>query len=375
MLAIKHAKLDKIIVFKPELLMNLISLFAKYTRIPKSNFSSILFLAAISITPLLKAESIAIKNLPGWQADNLVNAWPGWLASCEAFRKKKRPVWIKLCNASKDIESGDAAAIRAFFESAFKATPLLNSNGSTDGIITGYFEPVLAGKLKPDNQYRYPVYSKPEHQSLQTLSRQQIEQSPEKLEQSVIAWTNDPYDLFFLHVQGSGRIQLDDGSQKSLVYAGNNGHDYTSIGKVLINQGLMEKDNISMQTLKQWLLDHPEQATEILQQNKRYIFFNLQPTPENQTGPKGSLNVPLTPQRSIAIDPSKVTMGSPMWLETTLPGEPANTTFRRLVFAQDTGAAIKGNVRADVFFGQGEQAEYLAGHMNQNGRMYLLIPD
>ena len=374
MLAHNHAKLDKIIVFKPELLMNLFSLLNKHhvSLLQKSN--TLLILLSFLCTPFVFATEIRLSDLPGWQQDNLNDAWNSWQQSCIAFDKKDLSNWQQLCTRSDSINPDNTQAIRDFFESSFKITAITNSSGTSEGTITGYYEPVLSGSLSADDEFRFPIFTKPLSNEMGSLTRKQIEQDPNQLKQSVIAWTNDPHDLFFLHVQGSGRIQLKNGTQQSLVYAGNNGHDYTSIGKVLINQGLMEKEKISMQTLKQWLQSNPQKAAEIMQHNKRYIYFNLVQTPEHESGPRGSLNVPLTPSRSIAIDPSKITLGSPVWLDTTLPVKEDEELFQRLMFAQDTGAAIKGHVRADVFFGQGKEAEFLAGHMNQLGKMYVLVP-
>ena len=328
----------------------------------------------ILLSTLLFADELELRKMPGWQSDNLDNAWHSWQQSCIAFEKQKLEKWNNLCLDASRIDPGDAFAIRNFFEQNFTITAITNNDGGLSGIITGYYEPLLAGSLQANEEYNIPIYAKPESASIRTLSRQKIAENPAALEPHIIAWTNNPYDLFFLHIQGSGLIKFTDGTYRSLAYAGNNNHEYTSIGKVLINSGAMNKDEISMQTLKIWLQDNPEQAIDIMNQNQRFIYFNLTELTANESGPRGSLNVPLTPKRSIAIDPQQVTLGSPIWLDTTLPSDNQSKPFQQLVFAQDTGAAIKGRIRADVFFGQGQQAEYLAGNMNQAGKMYLLTP-
>ena len=335
----------------------------------------IAILSILTICPsFANAGETKLSDLPGWGNDDLSDAWDAWTNSCAAFRKKQLPVWIKVCDEADQVTPTEEN-IKNYFESHFKLSAIKNNNSSSDGIITGYYEPVLLGSLEPNDEYKYPVYQKPANPGLQSLSRKQIEQQSEKFIKDILLWTNNPYDLFFLHVQGSGRVQLTNGQQKSLVYAGNNSHNYTSIGKVLIDRGKIEKEKVSLATLKDWLNNHPNQAANVLHQNKRYIFFNLVETPASESGPRGSLNVPLTPQRSIAIDPKHVTLGSPIFLQTTVPNETDQPKlFNRLMFAQDTGAAIKGQVRADVFFGQGERAEYLAGNMNQKGKMYILSP-
>ena len=334
----------------------------------------LIFSAFLTLCTACSATELKLSALSDWHNADLQQSWKAWQNSCIAFKKKKMQNWIQLCEKSKQVATINKD-IKTFFESNFKVAPITNKDGSTEGIITGYYEPVLQGSLQASNEFKYPIYTKPTDRTVQSLTRQQIENHPDKLENDIILWTNDPYDLFFLHVQGSGRVQLKNGQQKSLVYAGNNNRAYTSIGKVLINSGEMLREKVSLQTLKTWLNNNPSKSTNVLQQNERYIFFNLTETPKEETGPRGSLNIPLTPSHSIAIDPNYVTMGSPVWLETTLPtdnNEPKN--FYRLVFAQDTGAAIKGQVRADVFFGQGEEAEFLAGNMNQKGKMYQLVP-
>lgn len=369
-----HAKLEPSIVINPELPMNFYITNVAKLILKSTRYAVMAGLSAILVVNV-QATGADLQSLPGWQEDNLVQAWGGWQQSCTALKKKNNKSWTALCEKSSRIDASNPGAIRQFLEQNFTALAINNPDGSSEGVITGYYEPLLRGSSHADDVYRYPVYGKPGDVSLAGLTRAQIEARPGGLEQDIILWTDNPYDLFFLHVQGSGRVKMTTGEQKSLVYAGNNGHEYTSIGKVLIERGEMEKENMSMQTLKQWLIGHPQKAIDVMQQNNRFIFFALTNTPENEAGPRGSLNVPLTPGRSIAIDPAQITPGSPMWLDTTLPENSGHPSlFQRLVFAQDTGAAIKGRVRADVFFGQGDQAEYLAGHMNQPGRLYLLVP-
>jgi len=334
----------------------------------------LIFSTTLALSVACSATQINQSDQPLLASDDMQQAWNAWQNSCITFKKKKQQPWLNLCLKSDQI-SADSNTISTFFETNFKRVPISNSDGTQRGIITGYYEPVLQGSLQASESFKYPVYRKPTNPTIQSLTRQQIEAQPQKFKNEIILWTDNPYDLFFLHVQGSGRVQLRNGEQKSLVYAGNNNHDYTSIGKVLIQRGEMQAEKVSLQTLKVWLNSNPAKSKDVLQQNKRYIFFNLVDTPEDESGPRGSFNVPLTPYRSIAIDPNYVVMGSPVWLETTLPSTDGETRiFNQLMFAQDTGAAIKGEVRADVFFGQGEQAEYLAGNMNQSGKMYLLVP-
>ena len=355
--------------------MNLNSLLKSVQITVKSRLLILSSILAYLFCTGLIADELKPGNVPGWQQDDLRLAWSSWQQSCVAFEKKNQSDWVSVCNKAKSVDANNELSVRDFFEQNFTFMPITNENGSSSGVITGYYEPVLTGSLTADDQYRYPIYGKPESASVGSLSRKEIAENPQALAADIIAWTNNPYDLFFLHIQGSGLISFDNGTQKSLVYAGNNNHEYTSIGKVLIQSGEMQKEKISMQTLKKWLHDHPEKSVDVMHKNQRFIYFKLTEKDINESGPRGSLNVPLTALRSIAIDPNQVTLGSPIWLDTTLPeGADQPTAFKRLVFAQDTGAAIKGRIRADVFFGRGEQAEFLAGNMNQTGKMYLLKP-
>lgn len=369
-----HTKLDKIIVLQPELLMNPSapsgSVHAASTLTWLKTCGIILYILSTIVT----ADQNGLHKIPGWQQDNLEDVLNGWRNSCTAFRKQNLHDWHRVCLNADNVNPADTEAVRAYFETNFDIQPILNDDGSSSGIITGYFQPVLSGSLIADNRFRYPIYGKPASDSLRTLSRRAIYERPQDLKEHIIAWTDNPIDLFFLHIQGSGLIRFQDGTQKSLAYAGNNDHAYTSIGKVLHDAGAMRKDEISMQTLKQWLAEHPQQALDVMHKNQRFIYFELSELSVTETGPRGSLNVPLTPLRSIAMDPQQIRLGSPVWLDTTLPSEDQPERFQRLVFAQDTGAAIKGRVRADLFFGQGKRAEFLAGNMNQPGRMYLLTP-
>jgi membrane-bound lytic murein transglycosylase A len=197
----------------------------------------------------------------------------------------------------------------------------------------------------------------------------------ERLKGNELLWVDDPVGLFFLQVQGSGRVQLPDGSVVRVGYADQNGHPYQSIGAQLVARGALAREEVNLDSIRVWLAAHPDEAEDVLNSNPSFVFFALREPPAETSvdGPLGSLNVALTPQRSAAVDPSFIALGSPLWLDTTLPGaEPR--PYRRLLFAQDTGGAIKGPVRADVFFGHGPAAERLAGHMKQPGRLYVLLP-
>ena len=202
-------------------------------------------------------------------------------------------------------------------------------------------------------------------------SREEIDSDRSLLAGNELIWVDDRDAVFFLHIQGSGRVRLPDGRIIGAGYANQNGHPYLAIGRVLIRRNELKPEEVSLFTIRQWLRDNPARAEELLFQNPSYVFFVLQENPGE--GPLGSLNVPLTPRRSIAIDPTLVDLGVPVWLSTNLPGNPQHP-YRRLVFAQDTGGAIKGALRADLFWGHGQQAERAAGIMKESGSLIVLLP-
>jgi len=289
----------------------------------------------------------------------------------------------------------DLARARAFFERHFQPWQLIQAEGGVDGLVTGYYEPLLRGSRTPSPVYRFPLYGPPddlivvdlaslypELKSLRLRGRLQgnrvvpyhtrgdIEAGRAPLSGKEVAWVDDPVELFFLQVQGSGRLLLENGETLRVGYAEQNGHPYRSIGRWLVDNGEMNLDRASMQGIKEWVRRNPERLSELLNVNPSYVFFRVLP---GQTGgPIGSLGVPLTSERSVAVDPRAMPLGAPVWLATTRPNsvEPLN----RLMLAQDTGSAIRGNVRADFFWGFGDEAGRLAGAMKQRGRMWVLLP-
>jgi len=344
-------------------------------------------------------EAIGWDELPGWKSDRHAEAWPALLLQCGVLAKKN-PSWEKLCLDAVALGDVDDDTARRFFESRFiphRINPSNKEDGSPGtGLVTGYYEPLLNGSSSRSERYRYPLYAIPDDLLRIDLADLYPELSKMRLRGRVegkkvvaypdraaidgedsplwgkeLLWIDDPVAVFFLHVQGSGRIQMDDGSMLAVGYADQNGQPYTSIGKILIERGEIPREDISLFTIRQWLKDYPQQAQALLEENRSYIFFQLREnTDEN---PRGSLNIPLTPSRSIAVDPGNIPLGSPVWLHTSYPGEP-DGSLQRLAFAQDTGGAIKGYARADMFWGNGDQAEKLAGEMKQEAELYVLLP-
>jgi len=333
-------------------------------------------------------------QLPGWREDDLTLAWPAWLQSCRGLRGN--PAWSGVCQAASRMpalpESGE---IRAFLEQRFQPWQISQVEGGGDGLITGYYEPLLHGSRFPTSRYRYPLYGPPDdmlvvdlaaiYPELKTLrlrgrlqgnkvvpywSRAEIEAGAAPVRGKEMLWVEDAVELFFLQVQGSGRVRLENGDIVRVGFADQNGHPYRSIGKWLIEKGEMTLDKASMQGIKEWGRKHPERLPELLNANPSYVFFRE--LPSQGSGPLGALGVPLSSERSIAVDPRGIPLGAPVWLATTRPN--AREALNRLVLAQDTGSAIRGNVRADLFWGFGEDAGKLAGAMKQKGRMWLLLP-
>jgi len=337
---------------------------------------------------------VSWRALDGWAAGHQAAAWPALVQSCEKLATRDS-AWSAICADAELMPAPDDTAARAFFETRFLPHVVVGKRGKKEGLITGYYEPLLEGSLVKTERFRFPLYERPPNLLTVDLgdvyptlrgkrvrgrlqgttvipyfSRSEIHNGESPLAGYEIAWVDDPVDLFFLHIQGSGRIRLPDGQTLAVGYADQNGHPYVSIGRRLLEMEQMKPEEVNLDTIRSWLAANPQRAEVLLNSNPSYVFFTVRDS--GLAGPIGSLNVPLTAQRSIAVDLSYIPLGLPVWLDTTLPDE--TQPYRRLVFAQDTGGAIKGAARADLFFGQGEDAERLAGKMKQAGRLYVLLP-
>lgn len=331
---------------------------------------------------LMVLETVTFKELAGWQDDNTADAFGAFLRSCAVFERMQdndatgqglllapASVWRETCRKAQTVPAGDSALARHFFEEYFVALRVTN-NGNPAGLITGYYEPLLKGSRMQRPPYIYPVYGLPAA-GTPSYSRMQIDKGMLKTQAPVIVYTDDPVKLFFLHVQGSGRALLEDGSMIGLGYAGSNGQPYVSIGRVLADRGVLERKTVTMPVLRQWLYDHPNEMWQVMWENPTYIFFR-----EMKGDPVGTQQVPLTPGRSLAVDLRYLPMGTPVYVDTVLPETPEAplAIHRRLLIAQDTGRAIKSPVRADIFFGYGAAAEQVAGRMKSGGQMFALVP-
>ncbi len=333
-------------------------------------------------------------DLNGWEQDNLFEAWPALLASCRVIGKQ--PLWQSVCKQAATLGPQiSTPVIREFFEQNFDPWQATNPDGTTTGLVTGYYEPLIKGNRSRSARYRWPVYGVPQdmltielgaiYPELKNLrlrgrlegnkvvpywTRSELGRMAEALPAPVLLWAEDPVDLFFLQIQGSGQIELPDGARVRIGYADQNGHPYQSIGRWLIDQGELQPHQASMQGIKNWAQAHPARLSELLDTNPSYVFFRE--LPASAEGPIGSLGVPVSAGRSLAIDPRGIPLGAPVFLSTTYPlsSQPLN----RLMLAQDTGGAIKGVVRADFFWGFGATAGTQAGRMRQQGQIWLLLP-
>lgn len=304
---------------------------------------------------------LSFDMLEGWAEDNHQAALDVFLNTCGDFGD---PDWRALCDLAK---AGTDA--RAFFEHAFQ--PVLIEDGQ-DPLFTGYYEPELRGALQQGGRYQYPLYALPPdvQEGTPWLTRQEIEETQALAGQGLeIAWIDDPVDVFFLQVQGSGRVRLPDGQMIRVGYGGKNGREYSSIGAELVRQGIYQPHEVSAQVIRNWVRNNPEEGRALLWTNQSYVFFREVSEVPADLGPLGAMNRSITAMRSIAVDPAFVPLGAPVWIE-----KDGAAPLNRLMIAQDTGSAIKGAQRADVFFGTGAQAGRAAGRIKDGGRLVVLLP-
>jgi membrane-bound lytic murein transglycosylase A len=309
--------------------------------------------------------------------------------------KPHGPAWKRVCEAARTVDGKPGFDARRFFEDNLRPYAIAAADGNTGGLVTGYYEPLLRGSRSRTNGFAQPVRGVPEDLLTIDLStvfpelkdkrvrgrlegnkvvpywtRGEIEARGDRLPARTLLYVDDPVELFFLQVQGSGRVRLPDGALVRLNYADQNGHPYQSIGRVLVDRGDLKLEEASMQGIQAWGRANPARLPELLNANPSYVFFRE--VPNTPGGPVGALGVPLTAERSIAVDPRSVPLGAPVFLATTRPN--SARPLNRLVLAQDTGGAIKGAVRADFFWGFGKEAGEQAGRMKQTGRMWVLLP-
>jgi membrane-bound lytic murein transglycosylase A len=352
---------------------------------------------------------VAWANIAGWSEDDHLQAYKAFRLSCRPISAQRTPpadskaLGISLrdpCRAAKAADLSDGARAKAFFEEHF--LPLRISRlGEDDGFVTGYYEPVIDGSRRQTDVYTVPVYRRPSNlfvrgfkqsasglpnkgQVFRKIGRRKLVPYYDRaeIEDGAIAgrgleicWLKDQTDLLFTQIQGSARVRLEDGSTIRINYDAHNGYPYTPVGRILIDRGIIPKDQMSMQKIREWMDQNPDGARELRRQNRAYVFFR-----EVQLSDKdeavGAQGVPLTPGRSIAVDKALHVYGTPFFIEGQLPieSEQTKTPFRRLMIAQDTGSAIVGPARADLYFGAGSDAGRVSGRLRHNMRFVILVP-
>lgn len=355
-------------------------------------------------------------EMPGWSTDDLTQFWPLFLRNCKGLMRptsgnlaapaRATPrAWQPVCAAAIDPSrapaAGDGEAVRRFLQTYLQPWRLNAADGKpAANTVTGYYEPLVRGSRRQGGNYQWPLYAVPA--DLLTIdlgsiypdlagkrvrgkldgkrvvpydTRAAIESSSGR-RPPVVVWVDDPVDNFFLQVQGSGRVQLTDGPDTGktirVAYADHNGQPYVSIGRWLIDRGELTADQASMQNIRAWAQRNPKRVQEMLNANPAVVFFREEPVIDPEQGPKGAYAIPLAPKRSIAVDATFVPLGTPVYLATTFPA--SDRPLQRLVFAQDTGTAIRGAARADFYWGYGEEAGQQAGRMKQRGQMWVLWP-
>jgi membrane-bound lytic murein transglycosylase A len=362
---------------------------------------------------VLQLRPIAFDQLEGWQQDDPSAALGAFRRSCarlaglpDARAMADDPTmaqlagtlgaWRGACAAAAAPASPDQA--RAFFEDWFQPFAVTDRDQAL-GLFTGYYEPLLHGSRRFGGPFTVPLYRAPDDliqvdlgsfkpdlagqtiagridggQLVPYYERAEIDGGALTGRDLELVWVDDPVATFFLQIQGSGQVQLDDGERIRLGYAGQNGHRYRAIGRDLVELGAMSLEEVSLQTIRDWLIAHPQQARQVMARNASYVFFRERPELDPADGPLGAQGVPLTAGRSLAVDRHYIPLGAPVWLETTAPWPGGEGPLRRLMVAQDSGGAIKGPVRGDVFWGSGARAEMIAGHMRSEGRYVVLLP-
>jgi peptidoglycan lytic transglycosylase A len=364
------------------------------------------------VTPAIQLSAMRYGDLEGWSANDPRAALGAFLRSCTAFAAKAADEdlggvkyagtvadWREACGAAAKTDAANAASARAFFESAL--VPYRVVQGASPGLFTGYYEPELKGSRTKRGPYQTPLYSVPtdlvavdlglfrdtfkgQRLAGRVMNGRLVPYPPraEIVAQGLpsartLFYVDSPVDAFFLQVQGSGRVRLDDGSIVRAAFAGQNGQPYTAIGAVLVERGEFTREQVSLQTIRAWMMAHPQDAQALMNENASYVFFSEQPIGDPRLGAAGTEGVALTPEASLAVDTGVHALGVPVWLETAAPDADAvkpDRAFDRLLVMQDTGGAIRGAVRGDVYWGYGAAPGMIAGRMRSEGRMTVLLP-
>ena len=364
------------------------------------------FLISLAMTTAAKPifKPVPFAHIEGWADDGHAAALAAFQRSCteilatgHGFGREvrfggQRADWIDVCNHALVAKSA-----RTFFEAEFTALSVADPV-RPDGLFTGYYEPEAEGSRTPGKGFDVPIYRRPDDlvsfaaatearlnlkygrmvqgKPAGYFTRREIEEGALKGRGLELVWLKSWVDAFFIHVQGSGRIRFADGSTMRLAYGLKSGQPYTGLGGLLVERGILSKDNMSMQALRAWMKDNPAEARKLMWENQSFIFFREVKVADPSLGAPGAQQVSLTPLRSLAVDRSLWMFGTPIWLDAKVPSGNAGEMqeFRHLMVAQDTGTAIKGHVRGDVYWGWGEKAALVAGQMKSPGAMIVLLP-
>ena len=340
---------------------------------------------------LKKSDWSAIES--SFESDNVLLTWTAWLRSCSVLKQKD--TWNKVCDLADDIKEPSDENIKNYFKKYFNLYSATNMDGSDTGTITGYYQPILKGSKVKTSHYKVPLYTTPKdlitvdlsdvypelkskrlrgklagNKLIPYLSRAEIDGQGSPLAGNEIVWVEDPVEAFFLEIQGSGIIQLDNGEAMQIGYADQNGYPFKAIGSTLVQKKEITMAEASMEGIKNWARKNITKLREFLNMNASYVFFRK--LPNDLPGPIGALGVSIEAERSVAIDPKFIPLGAPVFLSTTQPN--TSEPLERLMVAQDTGGAIRGGVRADFYWGSGDEAGRKAGSMKQQGKIWTLLP-
>ncbi len=337
-----------------------------------------------------KVEALDFASMPGWKDDDHAAAYDAFLKSCTAIlrgtkqMRAARPVYgalFNVCERTKTAGKLDRDQARAFFEANFKPVRLAQQ-GQADGFFTGYYETEVEGSRVPTAEFNIPVYTAPaatirtkQSKVFANLDRTNIEEGALKGKKLEICYLKSPIDLFFAQIQGSTRVKLDTGSVLRLNYIASNGLPYTPVGRYLIDRGIIAKEDMSMDRIRDWMVANPEEGKELRRKNRSFVFFRETDLRDHEEC-IGAQGIPLTPGRSLAVDKKIHVYGTPIWIDAELPieSEKPETKFQRLLVAQDTGSAIIGPARADIYFGTGDTIGSIAGRIKQFGHFVMLVP-
>ena len=340
---------------------------------------------------LKKSDWSAIES--SFESDNVLLTWTAWLRSCSVLKQKD--TWKKVCDLADDIKEPSDENIKNYFKKYFNLYSANNMDGSDTGTITGYYQPILKGSKVKTSHYKVPLYTTPKdlitvdlsdvypelkskrlrgklagNKLIPYLSRAEIDGQGSPLAGNEIVWVEDPVEAFFLEIQGSGIIQFDNGEAMQIGYADQNGYPFKAIGSTLVQKKEITMAEASMEGIKNWARKNITKLREFLNMNASYVFFRK--LPNDLPGPIGALGVSIEAERSVAIDPKFIPLGAPVFLSTTQPN--TSEPLERLMVAQDTGGAIRGGVRADFYWGSGDEAGRKAGSMKQQGKIWTLLP-